>query len=357
MIYLIFLIVSCIILKTLGQYKEANYHNTLLYCFPILLFWSILIGGQYGVGTDYFSYYEIFNGNLRYVEDIREEYGFSYLVRFLNNINLYGQAIFIVIALIWVILLFYIMKTGVSNKYLYIFFFIFIVFSGIFNNQMNGIRQYLAVYILTFGYCLWLNNKKKFGILFIITSVLFHTSAAIFIPIFLIYVLLYKKFYNKTFFLSILIIAIISCFYLNTSIFDRILPFFSTYEHYLNYNVIFERSIMLKITKLWYVPIFLLAIYHLNNYKFNSIERKLFFLGIIGFSMKLALSSIGLVSRFSEYMEFFSCFPLVYLIVYLIQQKKTLQQLFIYLYLLAPYALKVLFFPKGEYLYSFYLFN
>lgn len=52
------------------------------------------------------------------------------------------------IVFIEAILYFYISQLIVSNKNIWVLFVVYICFSTIFNNQMNGIRQYFAMYFL-----------------------------------------------------------------------------------------------------------------------------------------------------------------------------------------------------------------
>lgn len=358
MIYLIFLLVSCLYLRTLGYYKDAKTGITLAYCFPILLFWTLLIGGQYAVGTDYFSYMEIFNGvRMDYIESNRGEYLFSYLIRSLNFFNIYGQLVFLFIALIWALLLFYIMKSGVKNRYLYVFLFVFVVFSGIFNNQMNGIRQYLAVYVFTSGACLFIDGRKIIGMILMFICGFIHTTAFIFFPLFFIF-LAFGRLFDKTKSLQmILIIGIVLSFILNTEMIGKVVPIFKVYSNYLDTELVGERSFLLKLTKYWYIPLFFFAIKYKKEMKLNRIQDIMFYLGLVGFSFKLALVNLKLFSRFSEYMEFFACFPLVYLIIYMGKKRKQYSLLITYIYLLAPYALKVTALSTGEYSYNFFLFN
>ena len=84
MIYILFLVISSIYLSTLYDYKQSGYWKLIGYSCPVLLFWVLIVGCQYGIGTDYFSYIEIFEGkNFDYISGIRGEYVFSAIVQFI----------------------------------------------------------------------------------------------------------------------------------------------------------------------------------------------------------------------------------------------------------------------------------
>ena len=55
MIYLLFIVVNCGYLSLLSKCRKLSLGLTLLFGLPMLMMWSLLIGGQYNVGTDYIS--------------------------------------------------------------------------------------------------------------------------------------------------------------------------------------------------------------------------------------------------------------------------------------------------------------
>ena len=159
MVYLFFLFYSQVYFYFLGKYSTKLYKYYLLLT-PIILLWVIIIGGQYNVGTDYFSYMKLFVGReslSRYIDN--GELLFVFLIRFCHNIGIYGQGILLVIVFIEVILYFYISQLIVSNKNIWVLFVVYICFSTIFNNQMNGIRQYFAMYFFTLSVLKMLNRN------------------------------------------------------------------------------------------------------------------------------------------------------------------------------------------------------
>lgn len=187
MVYLLFLFVSVAYLSALNRYKPVRFGTLLWYGLPVIVLWALLIGGQYGVGTDYFDYMERFrSGDMDYVRENRGEVLFSGFVTALLNIGIKGQGIFIALSLFWVILLLKIMHLYAGSKWLYLFLFVFIVFPGMFNNQMNGLRQYTAIYVLTLGVCFLVGRRYLWAAALSVCSVFFHKSAALIIPALLV---------------------------------------------------------------------------------------------------------------------------------------------------------------------------
>ena len=99
------------------------WHNS-LWLSPIVLVWVLFIGGQYAVGTDYFSYLYIFNGGNLYYLLGKGDFGFVQIVQFFNSYGIHGQSIFFLFSFVWIIILCYAGRTFTENRYLYLFIFI-----------------------------------------------------------------------------------------------------------------------------------------------------------------------------------------------------------------------------------------
>ena len=112
MIYLLFLLVSCVYFSYLRQYRRISSFQR------FLLFWGLLIGGQYGVGTDYFSYIRYFSGSdLSYFES-KGDIFFARFIQFCNAIGIWGQGVFFVLSIISVLILLYVIHNIIgSNSY------------------------------------------------------------------------------------------------------------------------------------------------------------------------------------------------------------------------------------------------
>ncbi len=357
MIYILFLVISSIYLSTLSNYKQSGYWKLIGYSCPVLLFWILIVGCQYGIGTDYFSYIDIFEGkNFDYISGIRGEYVFSAIVQFLMFTGMPPQWGFIIIAIIEVLLLFYIMHESVDNKFIYLFFFTFICLGGTFHNQMNGLRQYLAIYIVSTIVCLLCNRRFFIALLLSVLTCFVHKSSAIILPIiFLIYQFRFKDSFKWL--IIILSIGIILSFVFSNQILSLIIPYFDMYSHYFTSDGVEEYGIIQKFTKYIYIPIFVLAIYRYPYFNLCPKRKWLFVFGIYGFAMKLSVMSLTTVSRMGLYLEIISCIPIVYLLIYVYQKHWTKKYIFLLLYLLAPYAVKVLVMKTGEYSFDSIFFH
>ena len=123
MVYILFLLLSMCYLSLLGRYGYGSYGKFVVFCFPVILLWCLIVGGQYGIGTDYFSYTDIFQGhNMEYVSGIRGEYVFSAIVNIVLFLSLPPQWGFVIIALMEALLLCYIMHKCVRLRFVFLFF-------------------------------------------------------------------------------------------------------------------------------------------------------------------------------------------------------------------------------------------
>ena len=351
MIYTITLFLSLI----LCWYNDSNKNNhrysiSIGYC---IILWTILIGGQYNVGTDYDSYYEIFTDsdalNLYYSKG---EYLFFYLVHSLNRIGINGQQIFIVIALLNSVLLFKILSY-IDKKNTFLFVFLFITVSTVFHNQMNGIRQYMAVYLITLMIILLLRKRFFISALLLIASYYLHNSAlllVLFIPFLLI---MTNKVRNTKLILSLLLIAsVISLFSFEEKV-KEFLYLFSEYQHYAESDYLKDISFKGKVTKLIFVPIYIYALLSVyKSGKLNNYESNLFLVGIYSYIIKTLFLVTSLTNRLGFYFLILSILPLFFLLKHLMY-KRTASIFTILLYVfLFQYLVKVVLFPVGEYSYA-----
>jgi len=358
MVYLSFLLANCGYLSILHKYRCIDFRKTLLFSLPVICFWCLLVGGQYDVGTDYFSYMEMFrSGDLSYVADNRGELVFSGFIKGCYDIGIRGQGIFFVIAFIWILILTYIMYNVTGSKYLFLYLFVFITFTGGFNNQMNGIRQYCAIYVLTLGMCcLW---KKRYFIAALLGLVApsIHQTTWIILPVILFIYFRISLVKNAKWLYLIVISGAVLSFVLSEDLLFKIIPLFKSYSHYLAEGRIVKNSLLTHITKCIYIPLMFWAIYLLPKMKLSLLERRLFIVGICGFALKLSIVSLNLIARMGLYMEILSCIPLVYLLIYFKERFRYKAYFLTICYLFFPYFLKVAIFPVGEYSYDFFLLH
>lgn len=363
MVYLIYLLFSFLYLKAF-RLRRDTLSRLMLVSFPVIVFWIIIIGGQYDVGTDYSAYYIHFNSNSEQLFYDRGEYLFGYLIYYCHTLNIYGQGIFFVISAIWILVLIPISYYSLnsSSRYFYLFFFIFVVFPTTFNNQMNGIRQYTAVYFFTIAIILLYYKKYSFSAISFVVSVLFHKSALAAIGLFVILfvILLFdEKIKRKYLVASVFCGVVAGIFLIRSSSMSSILVHFQDVEemeYYLDYYSRHERdgNIVFMLSKYYYLPIIFECIYRLPKMHLSNIEYKFYYLGIISFVIRIAIVAVPYVGRTSGYFEILSCIPLAYLMIYYHKYRKKNYYNLSLIYLLLPFLLKVTFFAVGEYSYHSY---
>lgn len=359
MIYLIFLFFSCLYLYNLHRYRALSHRQLYIYFLPVILFWVLLIGGQYNVGTDYFAYMNIFNGNLYYIAEHRGEFVFAALVRLCNTIGIYGQGIFFVLSFIWIILLIKIISYIIDSRHLYIFFFVFIVFTGIFHNQMNEIRQYSAVYLFTLSVCSFFAKKYKTAILLTFLMIFIHLSSIMAVIVFAIGLLFLNSLVQHPKYLYyIVLISLILSLTISEATIGNLLSHFSNINMvdayssaYVNTGRIVQTGFASAVTKYVYIPLILYAIHTFSKMDLSVNEKKLFVVGICGYCFKLAIVSVAIIYRLGQYFDILMCIPLTYMLIHLSAKKKKRTYYAFMAYLLLPYALKVTVLAVGEYQY------
>lgn len=365
MIYLCFLFFSCLYLSKLYRYKSLSSKQMYIYFLPIILFWSILIGGQYDVGTDYFAYLNIFNGDLFYITEKRGEYAFAAFVRLCNAIGIYGQGIFFILSVMWIILLIRIISYVSDSRYIYLFFFVFIVFSGIFHNQMNGLRQYCAVYLFTLVICYFFRKKYMSGVLCVTIMIFTHQSSIILLIVFIFALLFLNSLILHHKWLYILVItAVLLSQMLTSTTLARLIGYLGGINMVDAYSVSYistgrmeDTGLISVFTKYIYVPMVVYAISLYKKMRLNDFETKMFVIGILGFCFKLSLSTMGVIHRLGQYFDIFMCIPIIYMLIYLLSKRKSHTRYGIMAYLLVPYVLKVTAFAMREYEYHSFFCN
>ena len=135
-------------------YEHSNIQKKFLYYFllftPLWFIWLLICGGQYGVGTDYFSYYEIFKNVSSDYYYNKSEWLFAWIIEICHDIGLSPQGLFFVFYFINFVFFFKILFR-LENKTVFLFVLLYITLSSAFNNQLNGLRQYSAIYIITYA--------------------------------------------------------------------------------------------------------------------------------------------------------------------------------------------------------------
>lgn len=358
MIYFIVLILSVYSFSFLyvhGNKLFANYICASAFC---IFLWAIVQGGQYNVGTDYFTYLYYFDNphSLSYFSD-KGEWGFYYLIRFCHSIGVTGQGVFVIITLLESVIFFVIcIKFDKNNPE--IFILLYIVLSSLFHNQMNAVRQSVAVYFVTLSILYFVDKRWKEFILLIVTAFTFHNSVFLFVLLLPSFFVIWKQ-YKFLLYLLLLILSSIFVFLPVENIVREFSVFLPNYSHYAESDYLSGIPFLGKITKVCVLPIYLYSLVVLKSNFLSSREYRLFIVGIVAYSLKNICLVSSVTNRVGFYFMLLSIFPIYYLIQYLQKTKQTKKVYLVYYMLILFYCMKVLLFPKGEYsynsIYSFYL--
>jgi len=330
---------------------------------PVMFIYWASPALQFNVGTDYFSYIRLAeSGNFRIYFN-KGEYGYYFVNELLTYFNIGSQGVFVAIGAINTFLIFLILATLKKYKFkLWIIFFLIFVVSGIYHNQMNGLRHYVAVLCtpLFFIYMYEKNYLKLFLISALALS--FHKSFVI-VLFFGIVVFITKNYSKRALLLLSVLMPFMYLFVMIEIIYyvvDLLVP---TYKVYLSWNIMeANKGKGLILVKLYYMPFFIYFWYLYFKTKQNDfISSELFKFFIVIFSLTYSIYllqfSVAYAGRIFQYFQFFYIFPLYYIIEYNIKNNNRLILLIGMFSLLMPYIVKVLWFPVREYLYSSILFQ
>lgn len=335
-----------------------KYKPSFLSFLPAFIIYFLVAGLQYNVGTDYMAYVYTFSGDgSLYLK--KSEYLFYYLMVFLNYLNLPAQSLFLSISFIQSILIFYYFKLiKKDNVILWLFFIAFFCITNIYNNQLNGIRQYVVVCSIPILTLLLYRKKIGLYIAFIFICTLFHSSAVFLIILIPIRIFL-RKLHKKIFLIFLIMPGI---FIFSTSFVDELITrFLPNYLHYL--DSVYSEGVGMEayFTKLYYLPGIIYFYYSYNKARKHNIEHTYFDFMIVVFSltywMFILSTELAIASRVFVYFLFFYTFPFYFLLRKFYLDKKILAFSLTLIYIITPYILKVTFLAKGEYLYNSIIFN
>lgn len=132
---------------------------------------------RYEIGIDYYSYVDIFN-NITNDQDTKMEMGFYLLNRLLIVFGIPIEGLFILVSFLTYLFVF----SSYTIRYAAIFHFLY--FSLFYFTNFTFIRSDLAIAIVLFSICTYVNNGKIIRyVIWILIASLFHKSAIIFLPL------------------------------------------------------------------------------------------------------------------------------------------------------------------------------
>ena len=156
-----------------------------VYLIPLWIFASLFVGLRYGVGTDYFSYEDIYNTYSFYLE-----IGFQYVVNFLNDRHLPVWSLFLTMAAMTYFFMYaFIYKNNSVNRFAVTLLLTLCTYSFI----CNGVRQGLAIAIFLFATRFIIERNIYFYILFILFASMFHNSILICLPLYFLNARCFRK--------------------------------------------------------------------------------------------------------------------------------------------------------------------
>lgn len=337
------------------KYKCNSFFKQSILWFPAIVIYMLPLAFQDGVGKDYYAYYNSFYDGSHALYLKKQEYLYYYLqelVVYLGD----PQLQFFFVGTIQTLLFFYILF--LLKKYNYnatLIFCLFFLVTGMYHNQMNGMRQFIAIYFFVI-FCLLSINKEYFkSILFFLIGLFFHKS--IIIPLFYFFpILFFSKFYLNYRWLSIFSLFVGGglLHMVNwTHFVQGFLNLLSlNYDHYLDSDYGSGRDIASLATKFYFIPLYIWFL--IIFYKTKNSRNDILILCLWALTCFIYLQGIyfSLFIRTWAYFVFFSVFPLYFILKY--YKGNVYVYLLIFIYLFVPYFLKISIFSIGEYTYSFY---
>lgn len=342
-----------IIYSSILQKVKTRYKDFIIFFIPIATLLVLILGLQYNVGADYYSYLGLADGtkNIAYIER-KSEILFLILVEIVKYFN-NPQLIFVFTALIQTIFLMLIAyEIKKLNFRIDVFFFLYFSLALVFFNQFNGIRQYTAVYIVVYALLQLMNKKNKTFIALTVMAGLFHTSAYFFLILLPLHKIVRKKISTKVAVLVLLVLLVISFFNLD-SIYYKILNYLPQYSNYIGSSYMKRLPIEGIITKIPKLAIVLFSIINVNKQQIE--ENKIFLINLsyIACGIMVLSFSSSIIWRFYQYVDMFLIFPVMMLMA---DRSKKTYSILISIALIIMLIIKIIIMPIGEYQYNSILF-
>jgi len=324
----------CFMVKSLNLKKQYLYYLGSTYLFFILIF--LISGLRYGVGTDFFSYKEIFDLESN-IEPI-----FFLLIKSTKFIGGgYPLFIFIVFSLSFSIKLFSFHKLSYHKG----FFLSVMLFCSFYYiaYEMNAIRQGLSLSLtMLASYYAYKKNKIKYSVSVIIAT-LIHYTAFIFLPFY--YMINYKISKKAA------LLWCIFAFILSTNNSFNTLINLSTFflgEHEISARIMayssseeFNNNLLISFSTIRRLLFFVLILY---TYEFidakERIKQIIFWGAFISIILYLLFAQVGYFStRLSVYYRVYECVWLSYLpFIFKKKSTKIFIIIFFFLYSLSQVA-------------------
>ncbi len=313
----------------------------LLEILPIFL----ILAFQEAIGTDYYSYIRIFNGEK--IFNYSKGPIFKMLVTYLKNIFNNERIMFIAVAGIQMILYYKIVNLLYKKKMIKnipLFIYLSITVTTFYFMLFNGLRSSIASLFVVLSILILLENRIKKSFFLILLGSGFHPSIIIWNVIFIIKKFLYKKIRFK------LIIFILICFLLNRLNF---IPNVARIIYETGINVPYRRYLISKhmfpyiksfgIGVMINMIIFIFSLEFIYKKEKNKNKIFVYNLGYLFFGLQLLFANIPIFSRLLEPSNLFRSYIIYNLIEKLLDKKYLYSGIIFIIYY-------VLFFIRGSFL-------
>lgn len=281
----------------------------------LLILGFLIVAFQGPLGTDYYSYIRIYNGEKFFSP--RKGILFIKMIEILNKMNFEYRSMFIVMGMIDLVLIYKIIKKMKKNNIIEneLLYYIILVFStNMYLQAFNGMRAVIATLFYMLSYLMVLEGGKIISIVTILIGSLFHPSILIIVPL-----LYLKKFLKIKYNIYVII------FYLTISIFLREYELFTKvakylyneypnfmYRHYLNSEFLMPyKNVPLKSLNIAIYVKYLFSLFSLRYYKKeNNCNRILFFnIGYFSLGINFIFGESPMFLRLVTLLNFFLCYP------------------------------------------------
>ena len=288
-----YIIYNLIFLPFLFYFMAAKFYPKKIrfYIFYVSSFFILIAisGLRYRVGADYESYSWIYNNLELYQSGYSVEWGFYYLVKLLNLLNLDEQFLFFTVSFLTI---YFIFRVDVNRNDIFLFLVLFYVLLFYFRS-FNEIRQIMAMSIVFYALISYLNNFKLFYFfIFVCFASLFHSSVILFVPLILFARLIR---YRIVIFLITLLLSIFLMFFdVGGFLLEHKLLSFSKLEYYLyddHYSLL--STTLGAIAKLLMKSFVVICLFFIPSRYFNDVKK--------AYNVTLYLNSALLVFIFASY--------------------------------------------------------
>ncbi len=362
MVYLFFFLSTITFLAIIEENMNLTKFTFFTVLFFSLLYVYSLQALQFNVGTDYFTYKSYYTNETSLELYFRKgEFLFYYLYLSLINFSFGEQSIFYVSAIILMLFLWLFCIYAKCQKVrIWLVIYIFLFVTGIYHNQMNGLRNQLAIALFPIIFVFLSDRKWFFAVSSLFLALFFHASSVIGAFLFVLRYL-YTKINFQHNVLKVFVASLLIYMFLPNFINVIVGAIFPRYVHYINSSYAEPVSLFNILTKLYYAPLLLISLIKYRKETNIKYVSNFFSFGMFVFCCTywvfITMYKYGFMFRAYQMFVFFYIFPIYYLLENAMKNKKIVFTSVIFTYLSLPYFFKTLIIPKGEYLFQSYIFN